>query len=170
MANFNKVYLMGNLTRDPEIRYTPSGTAVAKFGLAVNRSFRRQDGQQQDEVCFVDITAFGRQAEVISEYCSKGRPLFVEGRLHLNQWQDQQTNQRRSKLEVTLESFQFLGSRGDSAGGQPPEVQPPQRRASQPPPASESAPPPDQPPQGEQPQGEQPPGDDFDIEDDQIPF
>ena len=183
MANFNKVFLMGNLTRDPEIRYTQSGTAVCKFGLAVNRSFKRQDGQQQDETCFVDITAFGRQGEVISEYCSKGRPLFVEGRLHFNQWQDQSGN-RRSKLEVTLEGFQFLGGRRDQDGGPPPA--PPPQRSSQAPqhqapqdqaPQHQAAPPPDQPqytsppPSGEPPPADGPPAsDDFDIEDDKIPF
>ena len=180
MANFNKVFLMGNLTRDPEIRYTQTGTAVAKLGLAVNRSWKRQDGQQQDETCFVDITAFGRQAEVISEYCSKGRPLFVEGRLHFSQWEDQQTGQRRSKLDVTLEGFQFLGSRGDRAGGPPAQTPPPQRRPQEQPP-QEQPPPQQQPPQQQEqqpppaddaapPNDETPPGDDFDIEDDKIPF
>ena len=112
MANLNKVFLMGNLTRDPELRYTPSGTAVCDFGLAVNRRWRGQDGEQRDETCFVDITAWARQAEVISEYCRKGRPLFVEGRLRLDSWETQD-GQKRSKLKVTLEGFQFIGGRGD---------------------------------------------------------
>ena len=166
MPNFNKVFLMGNLTRDPEIRYTPSGTALTKFGLAVSRSFKSKDGQQHDDTCFVDITAFGRQAEVISEYCSKGQPLFVEGRLEFSQWEDQ-SGQRRSKLAVVLESFQFLGSRRDQDGA------PPQRPAS----AQQAPPPqaaqPQAPPAAEpdfSPNDEPPPSDDFDIEDEKIPF
>ncbi len=110
MANFNKVFLMGNLTRDPELRYTPTGTAVAGFGLAVNRRWKSQGGEDREETVFVDVNAFGRQAEVISEYLSKGRPIFVEGRLRLEQWEDRSSGQKRSKLTVTLENFQFLGS------------------------------------------------------------
>jgi len=116
MANYNKVLLMGNLTRDPELRYTPSGTPVASFGLAVNRRFKRQDGEQSEETCFVDITAFGRQAEVVSEYLAKGRPVFVEGRLHQESWETQD-GQKRTKLSVTLEKFEFLGGRGQDGGG-----------------------------------------------------
>ncbi len=115
MANFNKVFLMGNLTRDPELRYTPSGTAVASMGLAVNRKWRSKDGQDKEETTFVDLSAFGRQAEVMSEYLSKGRPVFIEGRLKLDQWQDKSTGANRSKLTVTVENFQFLGSRGDQS-------------------------------------------------------
>lgn len=111
MANFNKVFLMGNLTRDPELRYTPGGTAVAEFGLAVNRQWRGQDGEKRDETCFVDITAWGRQAEVINQYMKKGRSLFVEGRLQYDQWEGQD-GQKRSKLRVVLENFQFVGGRG----------------------------------------------------------
>ncbi len=108
MANFNKVFLMGNLTRDPELRYTPKGTAIAKLGLAVNRSWRDDSGQTKEEVTFVDIDAFGRQAETLGQYMKKGRPIFIEGRLRLDSWEDKQTNQKRSKLGVVLESFQFL--------------------------------------------------------------
>lgn len=112
MANFNKVILVGNLTRDPELRYTPKGTAIAKLGLAINRSWKNEAGEQQTEVTFVDVDCFGRQAEVISQYVKKGRPLLVEGRLKLDQWEDKNTHQKQSKLKVVLESFSFLGSKG----------------------------------------------------------
>jgi single-strand DNA-binding protein len=110
MASFNKVILMGNLTRDPELRYTPKGTAVARIGLAVNRTWRTETGEQREEVTFVDVDAFGRQAETIAQYLKKGNPLLVEGRLQLHTWEDKQTNQKQSKLRVTLESFRFVGS------------------------------------------------------------
>jgi single-strand DNA-binding protein len=117
MANFNKVILAGNLTRDPEVRYTPKGMAIAKFGLAINRTWKNESGETKEEVTFVDIDAFGRQAEVISQYLKKGRPILVEGRLKLDQWDDKQTGQKRSRLGVVLEAFQFLDSgRGDGAG------------------------------------------------------
>ncbi|SVD16612.1 uncharacterized protein METZ01_LOCUS369466, partial [marine metagenome] len=115
--NYNKVILMGNLTRDPEVRYTSSGTAIAKLGLAVNRYWRNQEGQQQEESTFVDVDAFGKQAETIGQYLKKGRPIMVEGRLKLDQWDDKQTGQKRSKLGVTLENFQFLDSRNESGDG-----------------------------------------------------
>ena len=117
MPNYNKVILMGNLTRDPEVRYTSSGTAIAKLGIAVNRYWRNQEGQQQEEATFVDVDAFGKQAETIGQYLKKGRPIMVEGRLKLDQWDDKQTGQKRSKLGVTLENFQFLDSRGESGDG-----------------------------------------------------
>ena len=117
MPNYNKVILMGNLTRDPEVRYTSSGTAIAKLGLAVNRYYRNQEGQQQEETTFVDVDAFGKQAETIGQYLKKGRPIMVEGRLKLDQWDDKQTGQKRSKLGVTLENFQFLDSRNESGSG-----------------------------------------------------
>jgi single-strand DNA-binding protein len=122
MANFNKVILIGNLTRDPELRYTPKGLAIAKLGLAVNRSWKTETGENKEEVTFIDIDAFGKQAETIGQYLKKGRPVLVEGRLRLDQWDDKQTGQKRSKLGVILEAFQFLdsGNRGDSAGGRAP--------------------------------------------------
>lgn len=110
MASFNKVILMGNLTRDPELRYTSKGTAIAKIGLAVNRVWRTETGEQKEEVTFVDVDAFGRQAETIGQYLKKGRPVLVEGRLKLDTWDDKQSGQKKSKLGVVLESFQFLGS------------------------------------------------------------
>lgn len=115
MANLNKVFLIGNLTRDPELRSTQSGTNVCKFGLAVNRKFTTQAGSKE-ETTFVDLTAFGRQAEVINQYCTKGKPLFVEGRLQFSTWETKE-GQKRSKLDVIVENFQFLGQGSGQAGG-----------------------------------------------------
>src|ERR1051326_6815029 len=117
MANFNKVILAGNLTRDPELRYTPKGTAVVKLGLAINRTWKNETGETKEEVTFVDVDAFSRQAEVIAQYLKKGRPILVEGRLRLDQWDDKQTGQKKSRLGVVLESFQFLDSGGGGGGG-----------------------------------------------------
>jgi single-strand DNA-binding protein len=115
MANFNKVILAGNLTRDPELRYTPKGTAVVRIGLAINRTWKTETGETKQDVTFVDVDAFGRTAEVISQYLKKGRPILIEGRLKYDTWEDKQTNQKKSKLGVVLENFQFLDSgRGDS--------------------------------------------------------
>ena len=116
MANFNKVILAGNLTRDPELRYTPKGTAIAKFGLAINRTWRTDTGESKEEVTFVDLDAFGKQAETLAQYMKKGSPLLVEGRLKLDQWDDKQTGQKRSRMGVVIEGFQFLGS-GNRDGG-----------------------------------------------------
>ncbi|MEY2410907.1 MAG: single-strand DNA-binding protein [Verrucomicrobiota bacterium] len=124
MANFNKVILAGNLTRDPELRYTPKGTAVAGFGLAVNRNWTSETGEKKEEVTFVDISAFGRQAEVIAQYMKKGRPLLVEGRLRLDQWEDKTTHAKQSKLKVVLEGFSFLDSKGDASGAGPTPLPP----------------------------------------------
>jgi single-strand DNA-binding protein len=117
MASFNKVILMGNLTRDVELRYTPSNTAVAKIGLAVNRRYRTQEGESREETTFVDCEAWGRQAEVMNQYLSKGRPVLLEGRLRLDQWQDKQSGQNRSRLLVVIENFQFVGGRDEGGGG-----------------------------------------------------
>ncbi len=110
MASYNRVILMGNLTRDPELRYTPSGQAVADFGLAINRQSRTPDGERRESTTFVEVTAWGRNAEIINEHLRKGRQIFLEGRLHLDQWTGQD-GQRRSKLRVVLERFQFIGPR-----------------------------------------------------------
>ena len=118
MASFNKVILAGNLTRDPELRYTPKGTAVAKIGMAVNRTWKNESGETKEEVTFVDVEAWGRQAEVIGQYLKKGRPLLVEGRLKLDTWEDKNTHQKVSKLRVVLESFSFLDSGGSGGGGE----------------------------------------------------
>lgn len=117
MASYNKVILMGNLTRDPELQYLPSGTAVAKFGIAVNRVYNdRQSGERKEDVCFVDITAWARQAEVCNEYLRKGNPVFLEGRLNFNSWETDD-GQRRSKLDVVAERVQLVGGRQDGDGG-----------------------------------------------------
>jgi single-strand DNA-binding protein len=108
MANFNRVLLMGNLTRDPQLSYTPSQTAVVDFGLAVNRKWTGQDGSQKEETCFIDCRAFGKQAETINKYLTKGRPVFVEGRLTYDTW-TAQDGSKRSKHRVTVEGFQFMG-------------------------------------------------------------
>jgi single-strand DNA-binding protein len=113
MANFNKVLLIGNLTRDPQLSYTPNQTAVVDFGLAVNRRWKGQDGENKEETCFVDCRAFGRLAENMNKYLTKGRPLFVEGRLSFDSW-TAQDGTKRSKHRVTVETFQFLGG---PAGG-----------------------------------------------------
>ena len=117
MPNYNKVILMGNLTRDPEVRYTSGGTAIAKLGIAINRYWSNKDGQKQEETTFVDVDAFGRQAETIGQYLKKGRPIMVEGRLKLDQWDDKQTGQKRSKLGVVLDRFEFIDSRSEGGGG-----------------------------------------------------
>ncbi|MCK4601082.1 MAG: single-stranded DNA-binding protein, partial [Phycisphaerae bacterium] len=108
MANYNKVILMGNLTRDPQLSYLPSQTPVVEIGLAVNRKWKGQDGQKREEACFVDCRAYGKQAEVMNQYLSKGRPILIEGRLQLSSWEDKEGN-KRSKLRVVVERFQFLG-------------------------------------------------------------
>lgn len=118
MASFNKVILIGNLTRDPELRVTANGNSICKLGLAVNRTYMTKDGERREETTFIDIDAFGKQAEVISKYMRKGRPLMVEGRLKLDQWEAD--GQKRSRLGVVLEGFQFLGGRDEadsSTGG-----------------------------------------------------
>ena len=119
MANFNKVILAGNLTRDPELRHLPKGTAVTKIGLAVNRTWRTETGEQKEEVTFVDVEFFGKPAEVISQYCAKGSSLLIEGRLKLDQWEDKQTQTKRSKLCVIGETFQFLGAKKEGSEPRP---------------------------------------------------
>ena len=117
MASFNKVILLGNLTRDPELKYTPKGTAVAAIGLAVNRVYSNDQGEKQEETTFVDVELWGRTAEIANEYLKKGRPVLIEGRLRLDSWDDKQTGQKRSKLKVVGESMQLLGSREGAEGG-----------------------------------------------------
>ena len=163
MASFNRVILMGNLTRDPELRYTPSGSAVCEFGLAMNRSYKTSSGEQRDETCFVDVTMWGRRGEVISEYFQKGRPIFIEGRLQFDSWEGQD-GRRRNKLTVVLDNFQFIGGRrGEGQGGYDDRDRPqrggsaPQRTPSAPPP-HQATPPPEESDEG------------FDVADDEIPF
>lgn len=116
MANFNKVILLGNLTRDVDVRFSQSGLAIGKFGLAINRQSKTKDGEKRETTCFVDLTAFGKQAEVLQQYVGKGSPLFVEGRLEYSTWEAKEGG-KRSKLEVIVENFQFVGGRQENAGG-----------------------------------------------------
>ena len=156
MANLNKVMLIGNLTRDPELRYTPSGKAVADISLAINRVWVNDAGQKQEDTTFVDVTLWGRQAELAQQYLTKGRGAYIEGRLQMDTWDDKETGKKRSKLKVVGDSLQFLpdGRAGAANGG----GAPPQQRASAP--AQRSGP-----PQG----ASAAPSDDFQEEDD-IPF
>lgn len=137
MANLNRVLLMGNLTRDPQLKYLPSQMAVAEFGLAINRRFRTAQGEDREETTFVDCAAFGKTGEVINQYFQKGKPIFIEGRLKFDSWEDKQGGGKRSKLSVVVENFQFVGSRdggqggggGGGGGGGDYEQRPPQRSA-----------------------------------------
>ncbi len=149
MPSLNKVLLMGNLTRDPELRVTPKGTSICQFSLAINRQFKMESGESREEVIYVDVEAWGKQGETIAKFCVKGRPLYVEGRLRLDQWEDKTTKEKRSRMKVVLEQFQFLGEgRGgpggapsspgehdQSGGGSPERHSPPPRASSKPAPA-----------------------------------
>jgi single-strand DNA-binding protein len=117
MASLNKVMLIGNLTRDPEVKYTPKGTAVAEIAIAINRNYTGADGQKKEEVTFIDVTLWERLAEIAGEYLKKGRPVFIEGRLQLDTWDDKATGQKRSRLRVRAEQMQLLGSREGGGGG-----------------------------------------------------
>ena len=119
MANLNKVLLLGNVTRDPEVRYTPKGSAVCDLGVAVNRAYTTDSGEKREEVTFVDVTLWGRTAEVASEYLKKGRPVFIEGRLQMDTWDDKQTGQKRTRLRVVADNMQLLGGR-PPGGAEPP--------------------------------------------------
>ncbi|HLX62254.1 MAG TPA: single-stranded DNA-binding protein [Planctomycetota bacterium] len=168
MPNLNRVMLMGNLTRDIELKYTPSGLAVAQLGMAINRKFRdSKTNELREEVTFVDIDVFGKQAEVAHQYLAKGKPLFVEGRLKLDQWDDKTTGQKRSKLKVVCDRFEFLGGGGQQQGGQPiqrtaPRPLPPKPSGG----AAPAAPPAYDP--GMEDQG--PPPEDLNISEENIPF
>lgn len=139
MADFNKVMLLGNLTRDPEVRQLPSGTAVADIGLAINRKYRTQQGEDREETCFVTVSVFGRQAETCGQYLHKGSPVFVEGRLKYDSWE--KNGQKQSRLTVQAERVQFLGAPrrsefGDAparGGERPPRTPPSSEPASEPP-------------------------------------
>jgi len=163
MASYNKVILMGNLTRDPETRVTPNGSTICKIGLAVNRTYTGSDGERKEEVTFVDCDAFGKTAEIISRWMSKGKGILVEGRLRLDQWNDKTTGQSRSKLGVVIENFQFVGGRGEgeNAGdGASPSYE------SNTPPARQSAPQRQAAPQ----RAATPPPQDSSSFDDDVPF
>ena len=143
MANFNKVIIAGNLTRDPELRYTPKGTAVAKIGMALNHTWKTETGEKKEDVSFVDVEAWGRQAEVIAQYMRKGKPLLVEGRLKQDTWEDKNTHQKQYKLKVVLEGFSFIDSKGPDAEagtGGVPSGEPVRRPAAPAKPAAPAAP------------------------------
>ena len=167
MSSFNKVILIGRLTRDPEMRYTTSGRAIARISLAVNRKWYNEARELQEEVSFIDVDAFGKRAETIGQYLKKGRPIFVEGRLRQDQWEDKQTGQKRSQLKVVLENFRFLPSGGQSREGGSPDS--PRRAAAD----SEPQRPPQNQPQRLQSTPNQPPPTDHGPppeEDDDVPF
>lgn len=170
MSSFNKVMLMGNITRDIELRYTPKGTAVTDLGLACNRVRMGDDGNKIEEVTFVDVTLWGRQAELANQYLSKGRGIFIEGRLHMDTWTDQQTGKQRSRLKVIGENMQFVGGGGGgNAGGgqqQRPQQSAPQQQSQ---PQNQSSP--QQQYQAPSQQGGSPASmGEFDGDDDDIPF
>ncbi len=159
MASLNKVMLIGNVTRDPEIKYTPKGSAVADLGLAINRSYTNQGGEKVEETTYVDVELWGRLAEIAGEYAKKGRPIFIEGRLRIDSWEDKQSGQKRSRLKVVGEGLQLLGTRQGGQGGGSGEYDmdtppTPQRRPAAPP-AQRQGPPKPAP---------------LDAEDDDIPF
>lgn len=143
MASFNKVILLGNLTRDPEVRYTPKGSAVCDLGLAVNRNYTLDSGEKREEVTFVDVVLWARLAEIAGEYLKKGRPVFIEGRLQMDSWDDKQTGQKRTKIRVVGETMQLLGSRpsgGTGGGGESQETERPPRSAEKAAPAAKAEP------------------------------
>jgi len=178
MANVNRVILIGNLTRDPQLKYLPSQMAVTEFGLAINHKYKTASGEQREEVCFIECTAFGKGGELINQYCQKGRQLYVEGRLKYDTWEDKNGGGKRSKHVVVVDNFQFLGSRdgagapggdtggeGDAGGGgggggyQP---RPAAARPNRPAPAAR--------PPSAAPPAEQPFADEQQFKDDDIPF
>lgn len=120
-SSFNRVILLGNLTRDPEVRYTPKGSAVCDLGLAVNRQYSTEGGEKREEVTFVDVVLWARLAEIAGEYLKKGRPVLIEGRLQLDSWDDKQSGQKRTKLRVVGETMQLIGGRPSGGGGEPEE-------------------------------------------------
>jgi single-strand DNA-binding protein len=156
MASFNKVILLGNLTRDPEMRATPGGLSICKFTVACNRKFKMQNGEEREDVAFIDVDSFGKQAEVIAKYFTKGKPILLEGRLKLDKWEDKTTKEKRSKLGVVLETFTFVGGGregGESGGGEAapaganyddsaPPARPAPRAPAGSPPAAQRPPPP----------------------------
>lgn len=165
MASFNKVILLGNLTRDPQLRYLPSQMPVVDFGLAVNHRYRTKDGQDKEEVLFIDCSCFGKSAETINQYCRKGKALLVEGRLRYETWEDKQGGGKRSKHSIMVEGFQFVGGRdggqaGDAGGDTGDMSQRPARPASRPPQRQANAAPPPEQPYGEEQQ----------FKEDDIPF
>lgn len=156
--SFNKVIIMGNLTRDPEVRTLPSGNSVARLAVAVNRTYNDKDGNKKEEVTYVDVDAFGKQAEVIGKFFTKGKPILVEGRLKLDQWEDKTSGEKKSRLGVVLEQFSFVGGKSDggSSGDSYSDEAPAPRRAAAPAPRQAA------------PRREAPPAQD--IGDEDVPF
>lgn len=182
MSSYNKVLLMGNMTRDPVLKFLPSQTQVVEFAIACNRKFKSATGELREEVTFVEIAAFGKTAEVINQYFTKGKPIFIEGRLKLDQWEDKNGGGKRSKLSVVCESFQFVGGRdgapgggggydaGAQAGGGEYDQSPPARSAPPAPRPPAQRPPAARPAPQQQPPAEQPFGDEPQIDEADIPF
>ncbi len=171
-SSFNKVILMGNLTRDPQLKYLPTQTAVAEFGIAMNRKFKTASGEEREEVTFVDCAAFGRTGEVINQYFQKGKPIFIEGRIKYDSWEDKQGGGKRSKISVVVENFQFVGDKGGGGGGAPPsgggeEGEP--RQQSRPPARPQQGRPPQNVP-AQSPPAEAPYGEEQHYKEDDIPF
>ena len=155
MAQLNKVLLIGNLTRDPEVRYTPKGAAVADIGLATNRTWRTETGEEKEEVCYVNVVVWGKSAEAAGKYLKKGRPVFVEGRLQFESWE--KNGEKRTTLKVHCERLQFLGSSGGSGGPREPDADESLSQRALPAPGKDAA-------KTTAPHGEP------DLEDDDIPF
>jgi single-strand DNA-binding protein len=183
MANYNKIILVGNLTRDPQMRYLPSQMAVTDFGLAVNHKFKTKSGEDREEVLFIDCSAFGKAGEIINQYCQKGKQILVEGRLKYDTWEDKQGGGKRSKHSVVVDNFQFLGGGRDAGGGggggggySSGDAGDDQTRAPSRPPANRAPqgggnrPAPQRPPQQSAPPPEQPFGDEPEFKEDDIPF
>lgn len=183
MANYNRIILVGNLTRDPQLRYLPSQMPVVDFGLAVNHKFKGRDGNDREEVLFIDCSCFGKGAEIINTYCQKGKQLLVEGRLKFDTWEDKQGGGKRSKHSVVVDNFQFLGGRpgeggapagggaGYDEGGAPPPQQ--QSRGPSRPAYQQNRPAPPRAPQQQPPPAaaaEPPFSDEQQFSDDDIPF
>jgi single-strand DNA-binding protein len=185
MASFNKVILMGNLTRDPQLKFLPSQMAVAEFGLACSRKFKSASGEDREDVLFIECSAFGKTGELINQYFTKGKPIFVEGRLKYDTWEDKNGGGKRNKISVVVENFQFIGGRDGATGGSgggagyDPGIQasaggeydqrPPARSAPAPRPPAQR-PPAQRPAPTQQPPAEQPFGDEPQIDEADIPF
>jgi single-strand DNA-binding protein len=160
MSSFNRVILLGNLTRDPQLKFTPSQTAVVEFGVAMNRKYKGANGEEKEEVTFVDVAGFGKMAEVINQHFQKGKQILIEGRLKFDSWEDKQGGGKRSKLSVIADSFQFVGGRDEQGGGN-----------SRQPAATGRGPAPSRPPQRTQrPPVAQPFGDEQQFKEEDIPF
>ncbi|HXE55342.1 MAG TPA: single-stranded DNA-binding protein [Tepidisphaeraceae bacterium] len=175
MANYNRIILVGNLTRDPQLKYLPSQMPVVEFGLAVNHKWRSKDGQDREEVLFIDCACFGKGAEIINTYCQKGKQLLVEGRLKLDVWEDKQGGGKRSKHSVVVDNFQFLGGReGGAGGGAPSQSYDESGGGNAPAPRAPARPmqnrPPAQRPPQQQPAPEPPFGEEQQFSEDDIPF